>query len=34
NFRKVVVRILAPGAGRYVLAEITGYLRQQPGGGG
>ncbi|AXE29188.1 type II secretion system protein GspI [Chromobacterium phragmitis] len=34
NFRKVAVRILAPGAGHYVLAEVTGYLRQQPGGGG
>ncbi|MBT2868435.1 type II secretion system minor pseudopilin GspI [Chromobacterium violaceum] len=34
NFRKVVVRILVPGAGHYVLAEITGYLRQQAGGGG
>ncbi|POZ62495.1 type II secretion system minor pseudopilin GspI [Chromobacterium alticapitis] len=34
NFRKVVVRILAPGVGHYVLAEVTGYLRQQPGGGG
>ncbi|QEL56566.1 type II secretion system minor pseudopilin GspI [Chromobacterium paludis] len=34
NFRKVVIRILSPGAGHYVLAEMTGYLRQQPGGGG
>ncbi|OHX12867.1 type II secretion system minor pseudopilin GspI [Chromobacterium sphagni] len=34
NFRKVAVRILAPGAGHYVLAEMTGYLRQAPGGGG
>ncbi|OWY37588.1 type II secretion system protein GspI [Xenophilus sp. AP218F] len=33
NFRKVVVRILAPGAGRYVLAEMTGYLRLQQGSG-
>ncbi|PTU71728.1 type II secretion system minor pseudopilin GspI [Chromobacterium haemolyticum] len=33
NFRKVVVRVLAQGEGRYVLAEMTGYLRMNVGGG-
>ncbi|WP_028537153.1 type II secretion system minor pseudopilin GspI [Paludibacterium yongneupense] len=29
SFRKVVVRVLAPQAQRYVLAEMTGYLKQE-----
>jgi general secretion pathway protein I len=27
NFRKVVLRVLQPGSQRYVLAEITGFVR-------
>jgi general secretion pathway protein I len=30
-FRKVVVRVLAPQAQRYVLAEMTAYLKQEAG---
>ncbi|KMN35891.1 MULTISPECIES: type II secretion system minor pseudopilin GspI [unclassified Chromobacterium] len=33
NFRKVVVRVLAQSDSRYVLAEMTGYLRMNAGGG-
>lgn len=27
NFRKVIIRVLQPGAQRYVLAEMTGFVR-------
>ena len=27
NFRKIVIRVLQPGAQRYVLAEMTGFVR-------
>ena len=28
DFRKVVIRILSPGVGHYVLAELTGYVER------
>ncbi len=33
DFRKVTVRIMAPGAQRYVLAELVGFLVRPPGTG-